>query len=385
MPFLSLAIAAVMAPTGSVHAQMTPKMQLIWSADSARRLSVLTSVQGELTRLGLVKWSIPEYHDEQRFPVWTGAAPTRSTISPQGATFGPVVNIFASAFLDDFSESKPWQFYEHGARGVMVAAVYVDAPPNAPLPIAYAALRLAAGMNCLWLAHPTAGEWSASISRAQGGQCSRTLPPNRYHPLSVRRLVTNGANGAAYASVARFGENNRGQPTMGTKCLDGWCEIGPVGTNWGMVPVTAPTSIPVRGISGWYDEQWIAEPSATGTLKPFMYASVFPALDIASHSAQDYATPQAVAVVVLPVDPPATSRYYRWGLRAGENVVYLRERTPGRFRLRIGSGPNAKWLNAERMTHMDAGVPGTARWRYVSSDDGIWVPCGQACCRVDDS
>lgn len=354
-----------------------------WMVDSIRRDSVIGALVPELRRMGILKSSIPEYHDEQRFPLWTQGVPGRNTIAGN-AQFGPVVNLFASPFLDDFTRES--QLFEHGTRGLLVAVVFVDAQGNASsLPPIYQALRLTPGLNCLWLSHPSAGMWGGSISPASStGLCDREMPPSRYMPLRVVRTTTPGATLADYPPVARFGESAEGVPLFGVKCLDGWCELGPNAGPWTLASTPIPTSVPVRQIKGWYDEQWLAQRDASGILRPLMYAAVFPTRDVASHTVGDYGTAVLSGIVYLYTNPPVGSKYYKWGLRQGENPFFVQQ-SGGMWSMRIGSGAGAVTLKAHRMAHLDAGVPGTARWRYISLDDGVWVPCGQACCRVDDS
>jgi hypothetical protein len=377
----------LLLPFAHSAAQGRGSMQAIdatWKVDSTRRDSVLGVLGTQLQHMGILKSSIPEYHDEQRLPLWSGSVPARNTIASNGQ-FGPIVNLFASPFLDDFT--MEWQLFEHSTRGLLVAVVFVDASGTATsLPPIYQALRLSPGMNCLWLSHPSGGTWSGFISLPNtAGICDRTLPAGRYSPLTVVRTQTAGATIADYPAVARIGESAEGVPLFGVKCLDGWCEFGPrVGPPWALASTPIPTSMPVRQIKGWYDEQWLGQRDATGVVRPLMYAAVFPTRDIASNAVGAFATPVLAGTVVLYADPPVGSKYYAWGLRRGENAFFVQQ-SGGNWTMRIGSGTSAVLLKAHRMTHMDVGVPGTARWRYISKDDGIWVPCGQACCRVDDS
>lgn len=217
------------------------------------------------------------------------------------------------------------------------------------------------------------------MSAPASGVCVRDLPAGQYAPLKV--ISVPGTSLADYPPVARFGESAQGMPLIGVKCLTGWCEIGPDASGWTLA--SSPTASPnVRSTRGWFDEQWLAQRLPTGALQPLVFAAVFPSLDVAQHPVTDYSAPVFAGVVVLYANPPASSKYYRWGLRFGENQIYV-QNVSGSWTMRIGSAGTAIQMHAHRMPHMDAGVPGTARWRYDSADDGMWVPCGQACCRVD--
>lgn len=361
----------------------TQKAAYAWKLDSARRAGVLLKQGAELQQLGFAKWSIPEYHDEQRFPVWdansASASNRRGDLSK--ATFGPVVNIYASPSLDDFTQD--WQLIEHGERGLLVAVVFVDDSGPTPLPESYARLHLRRGMNCLWLSHPTPDAWNGSISRDSVGTCARGLPAGMYAPLTVRRPQSGGPV-TDYPPVARFSESVEGHPLLGVKCLNGWCEFGTNTEPWTVASISVATTMPVRQIRGWYDEQWLAQSDNTGVLRPLMYAAVFPAKNVATHKLKEYEDDQVPAgVVFLSNDPPAGSKYAHWGLHKGVNKLFIQLRN-NQWSMIVGDGKTPVTLNAHRMLHLDAGVPATARWRYVSLDDGMWFPCGQACCRADE-
>jgi len=61
----------------------------------------------------------------------------------------------------------------------------------------------------------------------------------------------------------------------------------------------------------------------------------------------------------------------------------------GQWRMRVtkpGDTPGAGsriWLNVVEMPHLDYPVPGSVRFRWTVADDGVWIPCGQSCCRGD--
>ena len=349
----------------------------------------MREVRARLQKQHFIKLEIPEYHDEQPFPIWTGGIPNPATLSPAGS-FGPIVNIFASPFLDDFK--LPWQFAEHGDTGVFVAAVFVDAPSGTMLSGSYAALSLHPGMNCLWLALQMPGTWTASISQATSIECDRKAPrfPLRVDPTAPSPRFDD------HPPAASFGHTIQGEPLFGVKCLSGWCEIGPPAMGWSAGGSTGTPSLPVRTRKGWYDEQWLSVAGASGTLVPALYAAVYPAIDIASRGVDGFSDWRFVASVMLGADPAPGTKYATWGLRRGENAIFMRKSGGGWQTARIDpstahqvlSGvipftPPTQLLKTDRMPHHDAGVPGTARWRFASMDEGLWVPCGQACCRAE--
>jgi hypothetical protein len=375
---------------------------ILADSDSVHRAKVLRALGPEMQRLGFMKWAVPEYHDEQRFVVWpAGMTPDPLMPPAKAATarYGPTVRLFASPYLDDFR--KEWQIDEQEQRKVLVAIAHVedDAGGTGPLPAPYVALQLQRGINCLWLVHDPSGRWKGEISTVDAAQtCSRKLPSLEYKDLRVDRVTdASYTSFDDYPPVARIGETTTGQPLLGMKCLDAWCEFGPPGPWQSMSTPPAPmsvatstgtgTSLPRQArIRGWYDQQWLATRDASGTLRPLLYASIVPDEGIAERSASFYSSVQHVASVVLYVDPPTDSKYAQWGLHKGVNDVFVFNDPAAGWRVHVGPvvPGDHRWLKAERMVHDDAGVPGTARWRYTLLDDSMWVPCGQACCRVYD-
>ena len=128
-----------------------------------------------------------------------------------------------------------------------------------------------------------------------------------------------------------------------------------------------------------------------------LYAAVYPAINIASRGVDWFSEWRFVASIMLDTDPAVGTKYAQWGLRRGENAIFMRLSGSSWQMARIDPfaahqvlrglipfTPPKQILKTHRMPHHDAGVPGTAPWRFASMDDGLWVPCGQACCRVDD-
>jgi hypothetical protein len=55
-------------------------------------------------------------------------------------------------------------------------------------------------------------------------------------------------------------------------------------------------------------------------------------------------------------------------------------------RVDAARGGAPKYLCATRRGHENMGgkyrIPGTARWRWMASDEGVWDRCGQGCCET---
>jgi hypothetical protein len=358
------------------------------SNDYARRVRTADRLADQSQHIGRLYFLIPEYHDEQHFQTGPNS-------------FGPMVYIYASPFLGAFTRMS--EIVEQGTYGTFAALVYVDAPAGTVLPPQYTRLDLQPGENCVWLANPSGNMttgWRAYVTRLTGGRgCLRpTGPPPQ--PLLVYPSSPLGFTHADFPAVARFGEAQApagatfGQPLLGVKCLRGWCEIGP------KTPITprssAAASTGKKGrIKGWHDEQILAAQDPAGVLRPTVRAMVEPvdgleALSLASFPPVSPANPNQgwvlVGRILLDSDPPASSKYWTWGLRRGANHLHLRQ-TTARWEMSIthsGSPIRYIWQNVVREPHTDVPVPGTARWRFASFDPmGVWVRCGEACCSGD--
>jgi hypothetical protein len=329
---------------------------------------VLARLAPEIERLGSIPWDIPEYHDEQR-------------LSDGDQGFGPVANIYASPHLDGFKHVS--QIADQRPPGLLVAVVVVDADAGARLPATYTRLGLRPRVNCLWLAFERGDPgrpWRGRISPStQNGTCSRSEPTSN---LAVERTPVSGfPEHADYPPVGRFSEAEDGQPLLGVKCLNAWCEFGP--PNFRPKPPGHPNRSRQGRIKGWHDEQLLAIRTDAGVLVPGVRAALIPDSNLVRRGEGDFLNQWVpVATLYFPADPGP--KYSRWGLSKGENLLELTD-SAGVWRARITpeGGTPRKWLRVKRTPHDDAIVPGTARFRWTRSDDGVWVPCGQACCRTD--
>ncbi len=326
-----------------------------------------------MVALAQLPWSIPEYHDEQRFSA--------------GGTYGPMAYLFASPFIGTFNYL--WQVAGQGPHGLLAAVLLVDTPTSTTLPPEYANLHLKPGMNCVWLANtttdPASAAWRAYVNQANlAGICDRSVALGP--ALAVVRETQPGMGPGDYPAAARFGEAATSrQALIGFRCLDGWCMVGPAGFT--------PTPLPVAGttredkIRGWYDEQHLAIRKPGGTMRPGPLARIIPYPNLDSRSPAYYGVWRPAAKIVF-IDSPADTKYADWGLKQGENILEMRYvATSQKWEFHIkGNGttvPDRPWTHQLVMPHLDAGVPGTARFRWTLADEGIWIPCGDACCHAD--
>lgn len=333
---------------------------------------------------------IPEYHDEQRLP------------DDAGTGFGPLVRAYALPTLDGYTDVV--QFENHGTRGALVAVVVMDtigAPTT--LPKAYLDLGLVRGVTCVYLAYQrtwTSGDtdadgqplpangWRGYTTEVTKTNTDTTCkPPQTVAWRRAHRTVTTGGGGTNrpfgdYPPVARFTENTSEQPLIGVKCADGWCDIGPRAQT-AKAPM-APGNGRERGIKGWHDEQVLTMLDANNKYVPAVRAMLTPEPNIHLIPMQAFNTWQRMATITLQ-DPPL-GKYEKWGLAVGDNVLRLKHLGGTNWAAELLPAGSTQWVPmtfVERHEHVDAAVPGTARFRWTEGDDGIWVPCGQGCCKVE--
>jgi hypothetical protein len=347
--------------------------------DCHLRVHVRQRLAREERRLTEASWSFPEAHDEQRFMLANGE-------------YGPMTFIFASPQLGAFRHA--WQVTEHEGRGLLVAVVYVEESYTGALDGDYASLQLRSGINCLFLTHQEgtdAPAWQAHIMAASAsGLCTGATGPRN---LAVVRQAGSLSSDDDYPPAARFTESRAGRPLFGVRCLSGWCDIGtPQGD--GVTPAFEVRSPATKGvfagreasISAWHDEQLLSAWRGGKLVRTTIRATIVPAKNLEERPATYYKDEwQAVATITLS-QSPGDSKYARWGLRSGRNTLWLIEQG-GTWRMKVArneSDPGTVWSKSvDRIGHFDAAVPGTARFRFNSYDDGVWIPCGAACCYAE--
>lgn len=362
-------------------AALTATKAALATQDCMRRLRVLRRVSIDMQYAADMMASVPEYHDEQRLPDGSGG-------------LGPPAFLFASPNIGGFVHD--WQLDEHGARGALWAVAVVDAEAGTTLPGTYTELGLVVGgRSCIWLAREN-GALTARVSHQPDD--TKACDPNagfrRLHVVpdpSSRVLIA-----ADQPPVARFTDTRDERPLFGVRCLLLWCDIGPTppsGTGpppWAAAPVqlvggvAGPNSRLHERVKGWNDSQILSVDDG-GALKPNGPRATFvPYPDLADRAVSYYQGETWRPVGTLHIlGPTSGTQYEAWGLRPGRNVLSLRFlNNAWQMQARHGNTEQV-WNNVHRHAHYDAAVPGTARFRWISYDDGFWVPCGQGCCRAD--
>ena len=340
-------------------------------SDCERRVDARNRLRQISLTLAEIHWTINEYHDEQPLPDGAGG-------------YGPLAYMYAMPQVETFTDIS--QLDEHGAWGALVAVVQVEKPSTGALPSTYTALNLAAGLNCVWLAHAANPNenvgWSAHITQATNDRCVRGTTVS--NPLPASRMQQNGASGRLsrddYPPAARFMEvGTPERPALGVKCLDGWCQIGAVGAEPAFPDANAGSR--EDKVKGWQDTQWLTV-EENGVLKRVARARVTPKKRLDQVTEAQLVNWTPVATIHL-LDDPTGTKYEKWGLLRGRNVLEIRGSGALWEARVVHGGKEYRWATVTRHEHFDEGVPASARFRFTNGDPGVWIPCGQACCEAE--
>lgn len=337
-------------------------------------------------------WAIPEFQDKQRF------------VTGQSTAYGPIACVAANPQLESLDAAA-------FASPILVAVVFVD---PGTLTAAYTQLKLHNGFNCVYLQHSTAGtgpsltsvaalgntngradsRWTGFVVASHDKICDPIGPQSQLQAIS---LEADGADGSAYPGVARFMILESWRPAIGMRCGSGWCVVG--AANAGMLPAPAHLSR-VAGatgrrktmlvVPGWYDEQHVAIPSATGVgIAAALKASIVPDSGLDSFTiTTDFDTGFVrVATIHFKQGPSAkySDNFQFHNDTLQPDTLYLRHITTGTAHWVARVNHNSRFFRVLRTPHPEKHVTGTARWAWRDNDEVIWVRCEDGCCLVDSN
>lgn len=377
-------------------------------ADDKARSDRLDELNPESLRLTRMYFDVPEYHDEGRLPAGNDA---------RGALLGPLAGIYASPFLHGFTRAS--QISEQSRPGVLAGIVVVQLNKwETTIPTSYQNLRLGVGVNCVWLYTTNGVAFQAFISHPDPGkECDRTVfvpggtPPKANDgQLPVVAVRIRGyTREQAYPAAARFDTDINGNPILAFKCLDAFCEIGvqnhsqvrrtggivppmPPQQDWTLPPnlqaeaAANPEKVRVEVIKGWQDHQVLAIRDNNFVWRPSaVRATIVPDPALPGYDASSFNQWRRVATIKIEGAVPTNSKYYRWGLRQGDNEVWFRDSAGiWKAEIRRAGQPATPWRYMKRTVHYDVSVPHIVRFRWTGADDGVWAPCGNACCKAQD-
>lgn len=327
--------------------------------------------------------SITGYNDEQALG------------GPKGSSYdeyGPVARLYVVPGLDGITQT---QF--EADTGAFVGLAEIDGF-SANYFSTYSDLHFQNASNpslyCVYLRHdpttPLSSNWKGYVNAVDAQyQCP---PRSRQDQLAVD-VETDNNNGdpKAFPAVMRWTEDSNGNPSIGVRCLTGWCDIGHDNT------LDAPPSQGSGGrewrIKGWRDEQLLAVPGPAsnghGSLHRGPRGMVVPVHGLESVSTHDFETWQPVATIWIRGPIPTNSVYSRWGLKSDSPAqVWLRQQNgswqAGFTKRGTQADDNTPAFIVKRKP-WDETVPGVARFVWTADDDLFWIACDQGCCTVSDT
>ena len=436
------AIGAAAISLLTLEASCSPKVILVWRFEcpnnygiSIRQADTTGGRDSTIDSIGSIPLSgpisnIPEYHDCQRFV--------------EQGKYGSVYAIFAGFRLDTVSGNAagPMSFATiyspdgvYPTLGIAPGFNCLALTKSGDVWTATMIVRGQGKLNADCSGTPTGDPKTVLEVRQQpvdhtAGFGSLDFPP-------VARWDWDSVNGKQYIGI-RCGSAwcEVGAPKfMSSPVLDENLSFEPI------PGVGSPTraSIRVQRIKGWYDEQWLADtlqPQRPGPVHGLIIPN--PALDMISwlkddtpkhdHALQFYGAHWVHVAYVL-VDAP----YVKWHFtkasekdRYGKNKIYLcfgtalakscnvpaskpKENSHSLSLSSCESDPTNPALHwwamtvsatndttygcvrrADHSAQLDAlksanpdllyGIPGTARWKFLSNDESTWVSCPSGCC-----
>jgi hypothetical protein len=353
---------------------------------------------------------VPEFHDCQRFIVVEG----------NDTSYQALYAIFAAETL---RASRPFVLQ----AWIPVAEIYAEGR--------YPQLGISTPYSCLFLRRVTDTSFDARMLPLGSNadvDCRRVPDVQRGRQLTVHRTTVPWHFAPNdYPPVARWDwDSVHSKQYIGVNCGDAWCEVGdadlpawqpPTGVQLG----NNRKALRTRLIKGWYDEQLVAIRDGQGrTITSAMRGIIYPHAELDDHSQMDafdqrWIPVADVALEVPPGTPASIPQQYKArmnlditqpgaGLVGGSlNRIALCRGTAARCgvpepnptcsgdppawwsRIEPANGGEAKFYCVVRRGHGRLAatipghrVPGTARWRWMASDEGTWNACVQGCCEV---
>jgi hypothetical protein len=399
------------APTSTLHAR--PECGHQW-ADSVKVDQVKDIID------------VPEFHDCQRFlvPDGTGykydklfAIFVSQTIRSLDARLGPVQQLVVvptgTSTVVPIQPGTPTATSVTSLRAGMVAVVYAEG--------SYATLGIETGLNCLYVwrfvtpAQPPQLEaWSARmVPKGAAKSCPDgtvgDIGPGK--DLKVSRAPVPGfPNVDDYPPVTRWDwDGTHGKQYVGVACGAAWCEIyddqlassPPLPVN----PGDPPNVRRVRLIKGWYDQQFVARYDASGNPVPTtIMGTIVPDPTLGAMSDDDFDNKwvhvadigfvlasgdesealetykEKFNFVLAPITDPVT--LYIKG-KLGQEMWKARIKRPGLLGWLTLKHKNAMRRPATS-NPVEYPVPGVARFRWMTVDEGTWIRCSAGCCEMSD-
>lgn len=310
-----------------------------------------------------------DWDDEQAF------------VADNSADFGPPARIRANPYVYTYF-SSPGDI-EKITGGVLIAIVDVDV---GTLGTRYSRLQLRQGRNCVWLAREGAPRrWATYVSLANA---NKECPG---HAGSTAFDVYASSPGNAVLEVARFTEDNAGDPLIGFNCGGQWCDVLPAGVSAGKTPANKH-SFPVGPDPEWtnqsrHDDEVLAKPSG-GPGSPLVKgprAAIVPVRNLQSLKIKngDFKNYVPVATVLMQEDPTGTKYANNWGMQLGLNEIQVKFDGTRWWAQTVVGGTVTRQLTIEFHPHDPKYRHAQrARWMWQPNDQIGWIDCDAGCCRV---
>jgi hypothetical protein len=213
------------------------------------------------------------------------------------------------------------------------------------------------------------------VSPATGDECPHAMDAN--YALQADMSQPSGTL-AQYSLGVRLTMRKK-KVVLGVSCLYSWCEIGRAlkSDSYGRDYGTSPSTVKVRE-----DEQVLSD----RTMQPMDSASIVPADNLGGLEIGNFAAQQKVATITLRADPVMGSKQYAWGLKAGDNYVWV-QNTGAKWTAWFTQGaanPSGNGFRIDRVDHsaLTRKIPGVARWVWLDGDEEAWIACAQGCCTI---
>jgi hypothetical protein len=373
---------------------------------------------------------VPEFHDCQRFIVRDGAtykyialfaifvSQTIRTLEPRLGPAQPVPAVqppggVTTTVVPGVGSNTPPAPWINTLTAGMVAVVFAEGP--------YAPLGIQTGLNCLYVwryVNPQSPQqtetWSARmVPKGTEKNCPDATVGTigNGKDLKVSRTQVAGfTDPNDYPPVTRWDwDRTHEKQYVGVTCGVAWCEIYDDQLDPSPpLPVTGSDPVGVRRvrlIKGWYDQQFVATTDANKNVVPSRIMGTIVPDSMLGKKADDDFKNKWVYVATVSLDATASSEDAALNVYKDKfNFVKTSitdpatlelKWTPGKqyWKARITRPGPFGWLtrkhkNVMRRPYGGAPgtyeVPGVARWRWMTTDEGSWTRCTGGCCEMSD-